>query len=315
MAVGGLDIGATNLRAAVADPGGEPRAVERRKTPRDADGAGVARAAAGALEDAARAAGVEVATLEAVGVGTVGPLDRPAGTVVRPPNLPGVDRIPLRDVLVALVGHTRVYVENDAVAGLVGERSAADEPPANLVYLTLSTGIGAGVAVDDHVLRGRAGNAAEVGHLVVEPGGRTCGCGGAGHWEAYCSGTAIPGLAHDLADDEALDTALPLDAGSVTAAEVFAAAGDDALADRVVEAVARYNAIGVADLVHAYAPDRIAVGGAVALENAARLIDPLADAVEAHTMLSVPAIEPATHGHDAVLRGALALATAGGLEP
>lgn len=312
--VGGVDLGATNVRAAVADAEDEPRVVERRETPGDVDGTAVARTVARALEAAAESAGVEVANLEAVGVGTVGPLDRTAGVVVHPPNLDGVDRIPLRDVLIALVGHPRVYVENDAVAGLVGERVARTEPPANLVYLTLSTGIGAGVAVDGHVLRGRAGNAAEVGHLVVEPDGRTCGCGGAGHWEAYGSGVAIPEFVRELAGASDIGTALPVDESSFAAADVFGAAGEDPLADRVVDEVARYNAIGVADLVHAYAPDEIAVGGAVALENPELVIDPLVAAVEAHTMLAVPSIEPAAHGHDAVLRGALALAAAGGLE-
>ncbi|MDZ7701582.1 MAG: ROK family protein [Halobacteriales archaeon] len=230
-----------------------------------------------------------------------------------PRTSPGVDRIPLQDVLIALLGHPRVYVENDAVAGLVGERAAAEGPATDLVYLTLSTGIGAGVAVDGHVLRGRAGNAAEVGHLVVEPGGRTCGCGGAGHWEAYCSGAAIPGLARDLAED-GVDSSLPIGNEGPPAPDVFAAVGDDPLADRVVGAVQRYNAIGVADLVHAYAPDRIAVGGSVALENPGLVLEPLAAAVDEHTMLAVPTIGPAAHGDDAVLRGALTLAAQGGLE-
>lgn len=314
MTVGGIDLGATNQRAAVADADGEPLAIERRETPRDTDGPAVAQAVARTLEAAAESAGLDVATLDAVGVGTIGPLDRSAGTVIQPPNLPSVDRIPLKDVLIALIGHPRVHVENDAVAGLVGERAATAEPGANLVYLTLSTGLGAGVAVDGHVLRGRAGNAAEVGHLVVEPDGRPCGCGGAGHWEAYCSGIAIPELAGDLAARSDLETVLPVEAGTFSAAEVFDAAGEDPLADRVVATVQRYNAFGIADLIHAYAPDRIAVGGAVALENPSVIIEPLPDAVGAHTMLSAPEIEPATHGHDAVLRGALALAAAGGLD-
>lgn len=312
--IGGIDLGATNLRAAVAEEPGDPLAVERVDTPAGTDGRAVAWAAAEALEVAADRAGTMAAALRAVGIGSIGPLDRAAGAVVQPPNLPGVDRIPLRDALIPLVGHPRVYVENDAVAGLVGEQAVAQAPAANVVYLTLSTGIGAGVSVDGHVLRGRSGNAAEVGHLTVEPAdGRRCGCGAAGHWEAYCAGAAVPEFARDLAESSGVETDLPLDSKSFTAADVFDAAGDDPLADRVTEAVTRYNAIGVAALVHAYAPDRIAVGGAVALENPSLVIDPLAEAVGAHTMLAVPEIEPAVHGGDAVLRGALELAANGGL--
>ncbi|MFB6353858.1 MAG: ROK family protein [Halobacteriales archaeon] len=313
--VGGVDLGATNLRAAVAVGRDGPDGVERRPTPQGDDGEAVAASVTDALADASAMAGLDPGELTAVGVGTIGPLDRDAGAVVEPPNLAGVERMPLRDELATFVGRDRVYVENDAVAGLVGERSARAHPPADLVYLTLSTGIGAGVAVDGHVLRGRRGNAAEVGHLVVDPAGRrTCGCGRPGHWEAYCAGAAIPGLARDLASGGSRGTDLDLDDPALSAADVLGAAGDDPLADRVVERVRGYNAIGLANVVHAYAPDRIAVGGAVALENRSLLVDPMAGAVAEHAILDVPAIEPAVHGHDAVLRGALALARSGGID-
>ncbi|MFB6362230.1 MAG: ROK family protein [Halobacteriales archaeon] len=311
--IAGVDLGATNLRIAVADGAGDLLASERASTPQDSDGAAVAQAIAETLDATADRAGVAVSSLTAVGIGTIGPLDRDAGEVVHPPNLDGVDRIPLRDGLIPLIGHPRVYVENDAVAGLVGERAARDDPAENLVYLTISTGIGAGVVVDGHVLRGRAGNAAEVGHFVVEPDdGRRCGCGATGHWEAYCSGGGLPGFTRELAERTGLETDLPVDA-DFDAATVFAAAGDDPLADRVLQAMTRYNAAGLADLVHAYAPDRIAIGGAVALRNQARVIEPLSDAVGEHTMLAVPEITPAAHGEDAVLTGALTLAADGGL--
>jgi len=304
----GVDLGATNLRVAVADGTGAMRAVERRRTP-TGGAAAVLDAVVDALERAADGTGVDVAALDAVGVGTVGPLDRAAGTVVDPPNLPAVDALPLGPALVERVGHDRVVVENDAVAGLVGERAASPAPPANLVYLTLSTGIGAGVAVDGHILRGRRGNAAEVGHLVVDPRGRrTCGCGKPGHWEAYCAGAAIPGFTRDVAESTGLETELALDDSALSAADVLGAAGGDPLADAAVACVVRYNAIGVADLVHAFAPDRLVVGGAVALGNPDRLVAPLRAAAADHTMLAVPEIRRPVHGHDAVLQGALALA-------
>jgi glucokinase len=312
--IAGVDLGATNLRIAVADENGEVLATERASTPQGSDGSAVAKAIGETLDATTDRAGVSPASLTAVGIGTIGPLDRDAGEVIHPPNLDGVDRIPIRDVLIPLIGHPRVYVENDAVAGLVGEHAARDDPTQNLVYLTISTGIGAGVVVDGHVLQGRAGNAAEVGHFVVEPNdGRRCGCGAAGHWEAYCSGGGLPRFTRDLAERTELETDLPVDADDFDAAAVFAAAGDDPLADGVMETMTRYNAVGLADLVHAYAPARIAIGGAVALRNRARVIEPLHEAVEEHTMLAVPEITPAVHGEDAVLNGALTLAADGGL--
>lgn len=315
MPVGGVDLGATNLRAAVSDGTRPPDAIEYRPTPKGHDGAAVVRAVVETLDAAAAEAGVDAAALEAIGVGTIGPLDRAAGAVVQPANLGEVTRIPVRDGLVERLGHDRVFVENDAVAGLVGERAAAADAPADLVYLTLSTGIGAGVAVDGHVLRGCEGNAAEVGHLVVDPHGRrVCGCGRRGHWEAYCGGAGIPGLARDLAEvEDPPETALDLDDQALSAADVFDAAGADPLADHVVACVESYNAIGVTGLVHAYAPECVAVGGAVALENESLVIDPLPEAVAEYSMLPVPEIRPAVHGRSAVLRGALALAAQGGL--
>lgn len=312
--LGGIDLGATNLRAAIADGPGEPIAVERRPTPNDADGEAVARAAADCLATAASTAGIRVEDLQRVGVGTVGPLDRDAGAVVRPPNLASVQRIPVRTTLIELVGHERVYVENDAIAGLVGERVATADPPANLVYLTLSTGIGAGVTVDGHILRGRGGNAGEIGHLVVDPRGkRTCGCGRPGHWEAYAGGRAIPDLARGIARETAFETGLDLDDSGLSAADIFGGIGGDGLADQVVERITRYNAVGVANLVHAFSPDRIAIGGAVALENPAVVIEPLPEALAEYAMLPIPKIRPAAHGREAVLRGALSLAVEEGL--
>lgn len=320
-ALGAVDLGATHLRAAVgrsdAEEGPPPRpvGVERRPTPTGVDGDLVADAAADALEAAAAGTGLEPSDLEVVAAGSVGPLDRQAGAAVDPPNLPGAGRIPLRSRLVAAVGHDRVIVENDAVAGLVGERAAMADPPGDLVYLTLSTGVGAGVAVDGRVLLGRDGNATEVGHLVVDPQGRRCGCGGRGHWEAYAGGAAIPELARELGASTGMTTRLDLGEGAADAIAVFAAAdAGDPLATRVVERAVDASAVGLADVLVAYAPARVVIGGAVALENPAALLAPLRERTAAFAMGEVPPIRPAALGGDAVLRGALELARIGGLD-
>lgn len=326
---GAVDLGATNTRALVADPDGTEQGRARRPTPQ-ADGPAISRAVVATLEEACDAAGVAPDALAAVGVGSIGPLDADAGAVVAPPNVPA-DRI---DLEAALSERTRapVTLQNDAIAGVRGERRFAGAPE-NTVYLTLSTGVGAGVAVDGHVLRGRRGNAAEVGHLALVPGGRPCGCGGTGHWEAYCSGTGIAARARALAADHPTTT---LDPDGLDAAAVFAAADPDAvtasvaetgaverlpddvpeahpdgegdpLATRVVADAVRVNARGVAALAHAYAPECVSVGGAVALSNPGLLVDPLPDLL-ATAGLAVPApdVRETPLGGDAVLRGALA---------
>jgi len=305
--IAGVDLGATNLRIAVADENGEVLATERASTPQGSDGSAVAKAIGETLDATTDRAGVSPASLTAVGIGTIGPLDRDGGIVVDPPNVPA-DRIPvvaaLSDVLDA-----PITMHNDATTAAAGEQRFADTPP-NAVYLTISSGIGAGAVVDGSVLSGWRGNAAEVGHFVVEPGGRRCGCGGTGHWEAYCSGTAIPEYARHLHDGAPTD--LPLEAPAFSAADVFAAAGGDALADRTLERVAAFNALGVAALVHAYAPIAVYVGGGVALNNPEFVVDGLRDRLADHVMTNVPEIRLTTLGDDAVLQGALASAMTGG---
>ncbi|WP_254823555.1 ROK family protein [Haloglomus halophilum] len=315
-----VDLGATNTRALVAGPDGDERGRARRSTPQ-ADGATVAAAVVATLETACEAADVAPGDLEAVGVGSIGPLDADAGAVVDPPNVPA-ERIALVDALCERTD-APVTLENDAVAGIRGERRFTD-CPENAVYLTLSTGVGAGVAVDDHVLRGRRGNAAEVGHLTLVPDGRPCGCGGTGHWEAYCSGSGIAAHARDRA---AAGHETGLDAGTLDAEAVFEATEpeavlaavatgpdgvpggveDDPLATRVVADAVRLNARGVAALAHAYAPELVSIGGAVALSNPALVVDPLAGLLdEGGLAVPAPEVRATQLGEDAVLRGALA---------
>jgi glucokinase len=314
-----VDLGATNTRALVAGPDGDERGRARRSTPQ-ADGPTIAAAVVATLERACDDAGVAPDALAAVGVGSIGPLDTDAGAVVGSPNVPA-DRIDLVDALADRTG-APVTLENDAVAGIRGERRFTD-CPAHAVYLTLSTGVGAGVVVDGHVLRGWRGNAAEVGHLVLVPDGRPCGCGGRGHWEAYCSGAGIAAHACGLAaeghgttmDPATLDAAAVFDVADPDA--VLAAAsggpgpapdsGGDPLATRVVADAVRVNARGVAALAHAYAPELVSLGGTVALSNPSLLVEPLADLL-ATTELAVPAptVRTTPLGDDVVLRGALA---------
>jgi glucokinase len=302
--VGGVDLGATNLRAAVADREGEIRGRVRTGTP-GSDGEAVSDAVVDTLEDACVAAGVEPTDLSAVGVGSIGPLDRAAGVADDPPNV-AAERIPLVGPLTTRCDCEIVLV-NDCVAGAIGERYFADGGP-NLAYVTLSTGVGAGAIVDGNPLQGHRGNAAETGHVVVEPGGRECGCGGAGHWEAYAGGRAIPDFARELERAEGVDT--DLDLVDLDAQTVFEA--DDPLAERVRDRLGAYNALGVAATVHAFDPATVVLGGAVAVNNPDAVLAPVRDRLPALLAVDTPTVRLAALGEDAVLKGALAAALTGG---
>ncbi|NHN57498.1 MULTISPECIES: ROK family protein [Halorussus] len=311
----GVDLGATNVRAAVADDEGDVVSVHRADTPNGPTGIAITEAVLECLREACAAADVDPTQIAAAGIGSIGPLDLAEGAVENPANLPDtIDRIPLTGPVGQLIDSDAVYLHNDTVAGVIGERFYSDRNPDDMVYLTISSGIGAGVCVDGQVLAGWDGNAGEVGHMVVDPRGRrTCGCGREGHWEAYCSGENIPEYAGLLAEDAGrLDTDLPLDDPDFSAADVFERAGDDEFADHVVEQVAHWNALGVTNIAQAYAPLVIYVGGAVALKNEALVVDPIRERLDDLVFNNVPDVQLTNLGDDVVLKGAIASALTGG---
>lgn len=311
----GVDLGATNIRAAISDEHGTIVSSARRKTPNGPSGIAVTEAVLGALRDACDGASIDPKSIRAAGIGSFGPLDLASGSVEDPANLPAqIETIPLTGPVEKLVGSERVYLHNDAVAGAIGERFYSDRNPDDMVYLTISSGIGAGVAVDGNVLSGWDGNAGEVGHLVVDPQGRrTCGCGHEGHWEAYCSGNNIPDYARLLYEDEPdMDTSLPLSDPDFEAKDVYEYAGTDEFATHVVEQVSHWNAIGVTNIIHSFAPLVIYIGGAVALNNEAAVVDPIRNRVDDLVMSNVPDVKLTTMGDDIGVRGAVASALTGG---
>jgi glucokinase len=328
--VAGVDLGATNVRAAVADGEGAMLSTAVESTPRGPGGIRVTEAVLSALRAACADAGVDPTDCEAAGIGSVGPLDLAAGGVRNPANLPDtIDWIPLTGPVGELVDSDRVYLHNDADAGVVGERFYSEANPDDMVYLTLSSGIGAGVAVDGHVVSGWDGNAGEVGHMTLDPQGlMTCGCGKDGHWEAYCSGENIPDYARLLheearawgtggreADGDAapgMDTDLPLADPEFSAADVFAHAGADPFADHVIDQLAHWNTMGVANVVHSYAPIVVVVGGAVALNNESLVVDPVRERLDEMLFVNRPDVRLTRFGDDVVVRGAVASALTGG---
>ena len=304
----GVDLGGTHIRAAVATGGLDIAGRATTRTPDVTDRLGVELTAT--VRAACEDAGVTPATVAGVGIASAGPFDRAETAVVDPANLPVSGRqFDLAAPVRSAIPDAPMRLLNDATAGVVGERHLSDGEDRDLVYLTISTGIGAGVVVDGSVLSGHGGNAGEVGHLTVDPAGAmTCGCGGVGHWEAYCSGRNVPRYAAFLHRTEGVETDLPVgevcDPG-LDAAAVFDAAGEDDLADVVVERVARFNAAGVADVVHAYAPRRVVFGGAVALRNPDAVVGAVRDRLPERLVVDAPRVEPTDNGDEVVLVGAL----------
>ena len=163
-------------------------------------------------------AGADVA---AVGIGCGGPLDSAAGVLIAPLHLPGWTDVADRRSSASAEFGLPAVLDNDATAAAAGEhRFGAGRGTSNMVYLTVSTGVGGGVILDGRVFRGRTGNGGELGHVTVDWRGRLCkGCGRRGCLEAYASGTSIAERAREagLAIETASDVAAAARSGDAVA--------------------------------------------------------------------------------------------------
>jgi glucokinase len=197
------------------------------------------------------------ADVAAVGIGCGGPLDSAAGVLIAPLHLPGWKDVPIVELASAAFGLPAV-LDNDATAAAAGEhRFGAGRGTSNMLYLTVSTGVGGGVILHERVFRGRTGNGGELGHVTVDWRGRLCkGCGRRGCLEAYASGTSIA----ERAREAGLDVA--------TASDVAAAArSGDAIASRVWDETCEALACGVVSLANVFEPERVVIGGGVSREG------------------------------------------------
>jgi glucokinase len=288
----GIDVGGTKLVAAtLAADGGVLRRL-RRETP-----AGDERQLVGDLGDLVAELGSDLP----VGVGIAG-LVTPKGAVRYSPNIAVYDLD-----LAAELGQ----VTSGGVA-IVNDASAAARGHHDVVMLTLGTGVGGGVVVAGELVLGTQGYAGELGHLIVEEGGRPCPCGNRGCIEAYASGSAIGrAAAQRLATTDApgaLRDVDPLTGKSVT----LAAREDDELAREVIEEAGFWLGVALAGLVNALDPEIVLLGGGAAAETAPWMV-PAASAAMRQRLLGpdfreIPPIELASLGDDAGMVGAGLLA-------
>jgi glucokinase len=306
-----VDLGATRVRVCVGTESGRilRRAWKRMTITRSVDD--YLAQITDVIKDVTR--GFPAAELGRICVASPGPLDVKRGLLSRTANIPYRD-VPVIETIEKAF-QKEAYLVNDANAAALGEwLRGAGKGHMNVVYLTISTGIGGGAVVDGKLLLGKEGNAAEVGHITLDSSGMmTCGCGRRGHWEAYCSGSGIPAFARRLGEElegperETLSRSSLLKSTKVIdAAKVFREAEKgDPFAKRVVAEVGRLNAIGVANVTDAYDPEIVTLGGGVALNNPAAILSPIRKHVGEYAINSVPEVRITPLGDDAGLLGAL----------
>lgn len=303
----GVDLGATRIRVCLGTGTGK---MVRRES-RNMDLTGTVGDYLSQITSAVRSVmgGIDPSDIEGVCVASLGPLDLERGSIVHVANIP-YKEVPIVPELRDAFGE-RVYLVNDANAGCLGEwLRGGGKGRRDVFYLTISTGIGGGAIVDGNLLLGKDGNAAEVGHITIDSAGRlVCGCGRRGHWEAYCSGRGIPALARLMGKDRASSPAVLGEGVGLDAATVFRhASARDPFSREVVAEVGRLNAIGVANIIDAYDPEIVTVGGGVALNNPEAVVGPIRRHVEDYAINAAPEIRMTPLGDHAGLLGALAVA-------
>jgi glucokinase len=259
----------------------------------------------------------QVSFLKGVGIAATGPLMQDEGVLTKPVNIP-FDLVPLTKPVSAELG-LPVCLINDCAGAALGENTfGAAKGLDNFVFITIGTGIGCGAIVNGTLLLGKDGNGHEVGHFVIDSEGKlTCGCGKPGHWEGYCSGKNIPNFVRmkikefpqEVVNRSQLVERVGGDLSKLSAADLFDAAKQrDGLSLKIVDELGVLNAMGFANVISAYDPSLMTVGGTVTLKNKRMILSPIRKYVGKYTVNRVPKIEVTPLGDDVGLYGAVATA-------
>jgi glucokinase len=287
-AVLALDLGATQIRAAVVTADGAVH--ERRRTPTPVwDGPDAVVVACIRTLESVRSAYREeepgtADRLAGIGIAAPGPVDPFRGVIVDPPNLgPQFRDVPLAERVEASLGLPTVLDRDTQVAAMAEAGHGAARGSRDFLYITVSTGIGGAIVSDGHLLRGPDGAAGELGHILIDRGGPLCGCGARGHLEAIASGVAIAGAARAAVTRGASPPLADLISkhGTAFGAQHVAAAEEagDAVAAAIMADARDAFAQGCVSLVDIFNPERIVVGGSLARGQGDRWLGPAREAV------------------------------------
>ena len=300
-----VDIGGTHIRVAVYAPDSIiPIAHERTRSLAKEPGV------YDRLERAIESVWPNTDKVEAIGIASPGPLDPHTGTILATPNIPEWHNFPLTPKLSQHFG-VPAYLDNDAnMAALAEWQYGAGRGHQDLVYLTISTGIGGGVISNGCLIQGYHGIGGELGHIIIDPEGPPCGCGSRGHVESFSSGPSIARYVVEqihAGKSSVLQTQPKLSAAHIAEA----ARAGDALAIAAFARAGYYLGIALANYLAIFDPSILIFGGGVS-QVGEYLFKPFEASLRKHTFhphyLDGLVITKAALGDDAGLLGALALA-------
>jgi glucokinase len=248
--------------------------------------------------------------VDAIGVSSPGPVDPHTGIIMITPNIKEWRDFPITTKLTEHFG-IPAYLDNDAnLAGLAEWKFGAGRGHHNVLYLTISTGVGGGLIINDQLLQGHHGLAAELGHTTIQSDGPLCGCGHPGHLEAFSSGTGIERFVTEQLK-AGRESILQSDKKNSAHMISEAAKKGDALSIEAYQSAGKYLGIGVANFLHAFDPSIVIFGGGVS-QSGPLLFDSfhasLKERVIHPSYLEGLVITRAELGDDSGLLGARALA-------
>jgi len=315
----GLDLGGTNIKAGLIDQAGRVLVERSAPTRSDRGPEAVLERMLRIADEVATEAGCTLRDVQAIGIGSPGPIDVRRGLVLSAPNMPGWEDFPLRDRLGERTGRP-TFLENDANAAAFGEfcfGAGRDPSIQHLVMVTLGTGVGGGIVSDGRIVHGGFGIAAEVGHMIVAAHGRRCGCGQQGCLEMYASASAVARRGLEAVESGQATTLRQIydqHNRELTAKDIFTAAdAGDALARQIVDEATTFLGIACVSLCRLLDPQMIVFAGGLILAG-----DHLFDGVRAgfarhnwRILETKVQIVPALLGNQAGIIGAAAVAMQG----
>jgi glucokinase len=309
----GIDTGGTAFKLGLFDQTGTKIAADKRPTPRKTDAGAILQAIAVGCQELIQAAGLSQEALAGAGLGVPGRVDPDSGVALNCPNLKALDGV---NVVLGLEQrlNLKVRLANDAYCATLGElRYGAGRDVDNLLLLTLGTGVGGGVALNNKAVRGPRQLMGEIGHMTIVPGGRRCGCGNFGCLEAMAAKEAM--VEHALRRLQAgraslLDELTGGDDDKLSPRLISQAAEQgDAVALEVVAEVGMYVGIAICNAVIMVDPDLVLIGGGIAAAGDA-LFGAIRRTVQHRARISEfdpQKIIPTALGNEAGIYGAAAL--------
>jgi len=257
----GVDIGGTSIKAVLTDKTGKIISFKTIETPDT--GKKLDKSIYGLIENLATSSSISKIDIAAIGIGAAGTIDRTKGIVIASPNISYLKKYPLAKNIEKLTG-IKVFLENDATIALIGGWWKGNGSKfKNWIMLTLGTGIGGGVIIENRIYTGQTGSAMEVGHTTIDYNGKECTCGSTGCLEQYASATALVTFTKKNLrkyKDSSLHKRITDE--NLTAKLIYEEAKNgDELALKSFNEIATFLGIGIANLINIFNPQAIIIGG------------------------------------------------------